>query len=244
MGLYWKNLLNNFSSEYMITIICGEDFVSSRNYYNQQRINITPNQSALSFNKLIDFFEHWENNAAANLFQQKSIYFLENINKQINLKINHKQVKKLEEIHLNKEISVFIWEENVPSREIKLKKCALIKEFKPNQTIFKLINACYPGNKLGFLSTLNSLKTSLDEYFIFIMLIRHLRKLILAKEKIYGERLAPWQKSQLDSQASKWSKNSLIKYYDSFFRIDLTTKTGTNPLGIIKSINISACVFI
>lgn len=228
----------------MITIICGEDFVSSRNYFNQLRTNITPNQSVLSFNKLIDFLDHYENNAASNLFQQKSIYFLENINKQINLKTQQKLISKIEAIHQDKETSVYIWEENVSEREIKLKKNTIIKEFKPNQTIFKLINACYPGNKLGFLSILDSLKNNLDEYFIFIMLIKHLRKLILAKDKVYGERMAPWQKAQLDSQANKWSKDSLLKFYDSFYRIDLTTKTSTNPLGIIKSIDVSACVFL
>ena len=228
----------------MITIICGEDFVSSRNYFTQLRSNISLNQTALSFNKLTEFLDHYENSAASNLFKQKSIYFLENINKQINLKTQQKLISKIEAIHQDKETVVYIWEENVSSRDIKLKKNAIIKEFKPNQTIFKLINACYPGNKLVFLSTLNSLKASLDEYFIFIMLIRHLRKLILAKDKVYGERLAPWQKSQLDSQANKWEKTNLLKYYDSFFRIDLTTKTGTNPLGILKSIDISACVFL
>lgn len=228
----------------MITIICGEDFVSSRNYFSQLRLNILPNQIVLNFNKLTEFLNHYENNASSNLFQQKSIYFLENINKQINLKTQQKLIPKIEAIHQDKETVVYIWEENVSSREIKLKKNAIIKEFKPSQTIFKLINACYPGNKLGFLLTLNSLKTSLDEYFIFIMLIRHLRKLILVKDKVYGERLASWQKAQLDSQANKWSKDSLLKFYDSFFRIDQTTKTGTNPLGIIKSIEVAACVFL
>lgn len=228
----------------MITIICGEDFVSSRNLFTQFRSSVLPTQIALTFNKFNDFLDHYENNAASNLFQQKSIYFLENINKQINLKTQKKLIPKIEAIHQDKETIVYIWEENISSREIKLKKNAIIKEFKPSQTIFKLINACYPGNKSGFLSTLNSLKTSLDEYFIFIMLIRHLRKLILAKDKVYGDRMLPWQKMQLDSQANKWAKDSLLKFYDSFFRLDLTTKTGTNPLGIIKSIDISACVFL
>jgi len=228
----------------MIIIICGEDFVSSRNYFTQIRSNILPDQIALNFNKLTEFLDYHENNASSNLFQQKSIYFLENINKQINLKTQKQLIPKIEAIHQDKETIVYIWEENVSAREIKLKKSAVIKEFKPSQTIFKLINACYPGNKLVFLSTLNSLKANLDEYFIFIMLIRHLRKLILAKDKVYGERMLPWQQQQLDSQAIKWSKESLLKFYDSFYRVDLTTKTGTNPLGIIKSIEVASCIFL
>src|SRR3989339_49829 len=117
----------------MITIICGEDTISSRNYFISLK------------------------------------------------KKNKKIVDDLQRIAAMKDVELVDWEE-VSGWELKLKKIGQIKEFKPNQTIFKLLDLLYPGNKVLFLSLLNKLSQELDENFIFIMLIRYVRNLIVIKE--------------------------------------------------------------
>lgn len=227
----------------MLTIICGEDVVASRDYLsllkkeylsNGYEIKIVPREE-------IDKIQLWMAESQS-LFYQKKIFFSERLN-QFLKKTDKKTVNVLEKIAKMKDVDLIDWED-VSLWEIKLKKIGKVKEFKPNQTIFKLQDALYPSNRLGFISLLDSLSENIEENFIFIMLVRYVRNLIIIKEGSTPSKMQSWQTYKLKSQASLWKTENLINFYEALFKIEIGLKTSSNPFSIKESLEILACHFL
>lgn len=221
----------------MITVFCGEDIVSSFNYYQflkkdfkkkgYQVVDIPSSE--------IENISLWMGEAVS-LFSDKKVFFTENLNKRLLRKTNLKINQIISSLIKDKSVEIYSWEEGVSSREIKFPKGALIKEFKPSETIFKLQEALYPGNLKNFLAIFEKLLETADEYFIFNMLAKHIRSLILAKQGVFDSKLFSWQIKKLQNQAKKWDEEKLINLYDSFYQIDVLEKTSTNPFPLNKSL--------
>lgn len=151
-----------------------------------------------------------------------------------------KEIKKLIE---TKGIEVVDWEDQVSARELKITGAA-VKEFKPAQNIFKLLDACYPSNLKTFLKILHEIPAKTEEGFVYIMLVRHIRNLLLAKSGAVNAKLASWQLAKMRQQAKLWQDEPLISFYDGLYRIDVSTKTGKNPYSLGKSLDILASYFL
>lgn len=237
----------------MLTIICGEDIVSSRNYLSQIKEELkTKGEEVtnLSPQEVPDILK-WQGDNL-NLFSSKLVFITDHLEALIIRKRGEKSIKKsavktLEEIVLEiasrKDIELIDWEEKA-GREIKLKDSAKVKEFKPAKSIFKLLEACVPGNLKGFVEILSLIAESQDETFIFIMLYRHIRTLLLAYEGIFASTIQSWQRHNLTSQAKRWTQNNLLDFYEGLYRLETTTKSGTNPFGVKKSLEILACYYL
>ncbi len=223
----------------MLYIICGEDSVNSYNYYLQLKKNYQQKNYQIfdiNFQQLEDIYQ-WLSESLS-LFNEKKVFFSQNLNKKINKK-SHKLLNIINQIINDKNIELISWEDEVNSRYLKYSKGAIIKEFKPNENIFKLQEALYPGNLNNFINLLNKVKDNIDENFIFIMLIKHIRNLILITNKQYEEaKLQKWQIFKLETQTKKWDFDKLISFYQSLYQIELKTKTSNNPLDIIKLLEI------
>jgi len=76
------------------------------------------------------------------------------------------------------------------------------------------------------------------------MLYRHIRLLVLLLTDGLSDKLPPWQKYKVLGQAKKWEKQSLIDFYSGLIRIEIGSKTSSNPYGIRKSIEILACHYL
>lgn len=229
----------------MITLICGEDIIKSREYllsleeaYKKKGYQIQHAEAS----QLQDVINAAE--GSPNLFGQKQVFVTEHINKYISRKkISGSMSDFLDKIDLRKEIDLLIWE-RLSLRDLKLKKVNVVKEFKPNKNIFQLLDACYPSNLKNFISLLDDIGTSQNEMFIFIMLLRHLRTILLLKMGITPGNVAPWQAAKLVSQTKFWPMAKLSGFYDGLYRIDLSLKTGRNPHGVKRSLDILACYFL
>ena len=229
----------------MITLICGEDVVRSREYllglqeeykkkgYQVQHVLSSELQEVVG-----------AASGSPDLFGRKQIFVAEHINKLITRKKSSGSLAAfLELIEKNKDVELLIWE-RLSLRDLKLKKIAATKEFKPSQNIFQLLDSCYPTNIKSFLTLLDKVTTPASEMFVFIMLARHLRALLLLKLGIRSESAAPWQAAKLGSQARLWSTEKLEGFYDGLYRIDSSLKNGSNPHGLKKSLDILACYFL
>lgn len=228
----------------MLTIICGEDTVTSRKYFSDLKHSFAKKGNEvkhISSSELPDI-PKWLAESSS-LFGERLIFFAENTNKLLSRKKGDRLMETLKTIADLKNAELFIWEE-AGGREIRLKGIGQIKEFKPNQTIFKLLDMCVPSNKLPFLKALETLRQSTDEYFIFVMLHRHIRNVLVTKLGNPPASLQPWQMQKFASQANLWQLETLLTFYEGLIRIDISTKTGTNPHGIKKSIEILACYFL
>ena len=232
----------------MLTIICGEDTAASRKYFDDlKKQYLTENYfaSEVKPEQVSEITKELAN--SNNLFEEKRLFITTNLDKYYK-KITFRKrgedplSKALSEISASKQIIVLDWEDK-SAWELKIKKITPVKEFKMKEDIFKLLDSLYPKNKLNFLQILDSLSQSTEEQFIFIMLARHIRNLILAASNSLPN-MAPWQKSRVISQAQKWSSENLVKFYEGIQRIDIGLKTSSNPQGIKKSLDILACFFL
>lgn len=236
----------------MLITICGEDTISSRNYLNQLKAeylkaNIEIRQVPIAeFGDILGWI-----GSNMSLFSTKTVFFTEHLESIIIKKRGKKPavrtVKTNEDIAIEiasrKDITVVNWEEK-QGREIKLKEVSQVKEFKPATTIFKLLEECYPSNLKRFVSLLQLLTQTQDEMFLFIMLYRHIRTLILAQSDTYSKTCPPWQKAKLKAQSKLWKIEKLVEFYEGLARVESSTKSGNNPHGIRKSLEILACYYL
>jgi len=229
----------------MLTIVCGEDSSKSREYfsalkndYKNKYVTIVDVASAQ-----LDEITKWMGESTS-LFSETQVFFTQNLNKKLSKKSTPKQIKIIEEIIKSKTIDLVDWEEEVPSRFLKFGAGAKIKEFKLSESIFKLQDTLVPGSFKNFANMLNILKEGTEETFIFIMLQRHLRNLLLVKMGLNPGKLATWQIGKLKNQTASWKLENLMSFYDSFHKIDVSSKTGSNPFSLSNSLDLLASYYL
>lgn len=227
----------------MLTVICGDDVMASREYFRGLRTNFRDKYFEVRDIKFEEILEiHKWLNDSPTLFFSKRVFFAENLNKK--LKAEDKKTKEeLQKIHNDKTVDLYLWEA-VSAYELKIAKLGIVKEFKPKDTIFKLLDAFYPGNKLQFLSILEAVSRISSDIFIFTMISRLTRNLILVKENNMPNRMQTWQYYKLQNQAKKWKSDSLVLFYESLAKIDQGVKTSTSPFSVKESLDILACYFL
>lgn len=237
----------------MLTIICGEDTVSSRKYYSGLKDEYIKKGTEIREIIPIQINEilKWQGENLS-LFGTKQVFFTELLDATIIKKRGKKSTKPVvvltqemiaESILKRKDIDLVVWEEK-GQRELKLKTIAQIKEFKPSESVFKLLDSCKPGSLSAFVRVLNTILESQDVMFVFIMLYRHMRTLLLAYEDVFAPTVQSWQKGRLTSQAKAWQQDKLAQFYEALYRIEVTNKSGTNPHGLKKSLEILACFYL
>lgn len=228
----------------MLTIICGEDSISSRNYFlDQQKLFAQKGYEIVNVDYRLVLELDESEASSASLFTQKRVFFTSSLNKKVLKKLNSKTERKIKEIIISKEIQVFDWEEETSARDLKSIKGIVIKELKPSQTIFKLLDSCYPGNLKQFISSLKTISESTEDIFIFIMLARHMRNILIIKLGEKLPKLMSWQIAKLSNQAKYWRLENLINFYQGLHRIDVNSKT-SSPYSIKKSLDILACFYL
>lgn len=237
----------------MITTICGEDTATSRNYFVQLKRQYTQKGWEIKDIAPADIYElpKWLGEATT-LFASRQVFFVERLESIIQRRRGRKSSKPADANSLetivarlaaDREIEIIDWEEK-GGRELKLKDAATVKEFKPDKNIFKLLDAFAPGNRLEFIRQLRELTDDQDVTFIFIMLYRHVRSLLLASCGSFAKTVQPWQRGKLQSAASSFPEGRLVNIYQALYRLELGSKTGTNPQGLRKGLEILACYYL
>lgn len=232
----------------MLTIICGEDIAASRKYFNDLKLQYKAKNYLLQ-EIAPDQIQDLDKGLgqSSSLFAEKIVFVTQHLDRYYKKLTFRKRGEdpltlQLKKISASADIEVLDWE-NKSAWEIKIKKIVPVKEFKMDDNIFKLLDNLTPGSKTGFLKILNSLTDFADEQFIFIMVSRHLRSLILALSNSFPG-VIPWQKFKLMSQAKKWEEKNLLKFYEGLHRIDMNLKTGANPQPVKNCLDILACYYL
>ena len=233
----------------MLYIYCGEDTIAARLAYTKE---IEKYRSTLaeivtiSASSLVEMNKGIANNL--NLFSTQTVFSVENLEK-----FGFKKSTKTKEdvvyeaifsIAQNRSVILLDFEEGKQARQLKLKDLATVFESKPATSIFNLVEECIPGNKDGFIQSLRIVCQTQDEQFVFIMLYRQIRQLVLALTNGLSGKLSPWQKTKILGQAKKWEKEHLVNFYSGLIKIETGSKTNSNPFGIHKSIEILACHYL
>ena len=219
----------------MITLVCGEDNSASRLYFASEIANFKTKgfvAKQIASEDLKYFESGYEDYT---LFGSRTFYINENIQKAYT-RNRTKLNDLLSTLSKNKELQVLIWVDSVSKRDLGITASINVKEFRPDKNIFKLLESCYPTNLKNFVNTLNEIKTKNNEFFIFLMLSRHIKKLLLYQLGIKQSNIQQWQEFKIDQQQKNWKKEKLIDYYDKLIGIDSMIKLGKSPYGMFAYI--------
>lgn len=228
----------------MLLTVCGEDTGASRNYISQLKQEYKKKDYEILNIAAKDIEEQYKNDmSAGTLFSLKKVLFLDNLSQYAARKRDKIFLEMMAAIQSDKELDVINWEGNKTARDLNAKVYGTIKEFKPSESIFSLLEACYPGNFPQFIAALHSVSTYQEEGFIFAMLCKHIRSLILASANALPATVMAWQKSKLTAQANRWNEKKLIAFYEGLARIDAGLKTSSNVYGLTASIELLICYF-
>lgn len=233
----------------MIYIYCGEDTITARLTYTKE---IEKYRSTLaeivtiSASSILEVKKGMVDNL--NLFSTQTVFCVENLEK-FGFKKSTKAkadavYDAIVSIAQNKRVILLDFEEGKQARQLKLKELATVYESKPATSIFNLVEECIPGNKNEFVQSLRIVCQTQDEQFVFIMLYRQIRLLVLALTDGLSGKLPSWQKYKIVGQAKKWDKERLVNFYSGLIKIEIGSKTSSNPYGIRKSIEILACHYL
>lgn len=225
----------------MITIIHGDDLVSSRNYFQEekqkQKDNVSFDASKITITDLA------QNIQGSGLFSSTKTIFIEDF--LTRLKRNKEEKEMIDFIIKNHKTSnIFLYEsKEIPKRNLFGFRDALVKIFKLPQNIFIFLDNIKPGSANLISLFHKTLKTGIKEELIFFMIQRQFRLLVAlsddSSEKSIDEliRLAPWQKGKLVRQASLFSQAQLKRIYNSLYKIELGLKTGRLNLTLSQAID-------
>lgn len=244
--LMQERLWYNYS---VINVFCGEDSIAARLAYNRMIDKYRKCEAeivVMSASSIMDLKQGVGDNI--NMFAQQTVFCMENLEKAGFKKSTKVKADKMYEaivsLAQDKSIVILDFEDSKQGRQLKLKDIATIHESKPAISIFSLVESCNPGNKNGFIQWLQTVCLTQDEQFVFIMLYRHIRLLVLAQNSDSSFKLPPWQKSKVLAQARNWDKKALLDFYAGLIKIEITSKTSTNPFGIRKSLEILSCYYL
>jgi hypothetical protein len=224
----------------MITIIHGNDLVSSRDYFSKEKGKsespILINGDGLGFDQL---FQASENKT---FFENKVALAIENFfSKNKSNSIEFKKI--IEYINSNKNLEIIFWESTEISKANQtILKNSVVKGFSYPQVLFQFLDNLKPGNNEYLIKLIYELKKNMETELIFFMIVRQFRLMINQLEigaKIEEtKRLQSWQTGKLSGQAKSFGKEKLVNLYQELFKIDLAQKTGKLPYSIDKSIDI------
>ncbi len=227
----------------MLVIVCGDDTAASRRYflelqdrYKKQGFYIAPLSSSL----LADTLK--EDLGTVTLFNEKKVYAIENITRSLNRTSTILRTQ-LKDVAQNNKLTILDWESHKTAREISLKE-AQITEFKLPASIFKLLDLCYPGSLAQFIQLFRQVSQSVEPEFVFAMLSKHVRQLILASQNSLPSSVPSWQRAKLYEQSAKWQESAIIAFYESLGRLDQNVKSGKDTLGVQQSLDIIACFYL
>jgi hypothetical protein len=216
----------------MLTIIHGDDIVSSRKYFLDLK---QQHADALSFDgeklNLTDLTQIFE---GGGLFTETKTIFIEQF---LSKKARGKKSVELESViaYLEKngsEHTITLWESKDLERGAQTTfKTATIKAFKLPQTLFVFLDNIKPGNGKMLLSLFHQTTQHTEVEMVFFMLVRQVRLLLALHKKSDEEidelkRMAPWQKGKLEKQSALFETTALKHLYNGLFTIEVGQKTG------------------
>jgi len=231
----------------MLTIIAGEDTVQSRKKLQDLKEQYKTKGFAIgnvAAQDVPDLLKSAE--GVVNLFGEESIYVVEKLSGKYKGRAKTPFKQAVQDIAKHSTIHLIDWESSKSAYELSaLKRIATtFSESKPPKGIFELLDACIPGNLSGFLQAVETVSQTQDSGFIYAMLCKHVRKLILAAGDKLDSKTSPWQRGKLKSQASMWDTNKLMKFYEGLAGIDMSMKTSSTRYDLQGSIELLVCYYL
>ncbi|MBI2028888.1 hypothetical protein HYT02_00530 [Candidatus Gottesmanbacteria bacterium] len=166
------------------------------------------------------------------LFGEKRVVIIENLFSRLTKNELKEIISYLSSIDTNYDI--IIWEGKLLTKTAigKLGKKWQAKEFSLPKVIFTLMESVRPKNNVKMLELLQKAKElKVGNEFIFLMLVRQIRMLILAKDKGLGD-MPFWMAGKFEKQAEYFKIDQLLLMYKKLLAIDIRQKTGAGAFDL------------
>lgn len=226
----------------MFLLVCGENSPASRTYIAELKESYRKKGYDIREVHPRDLEDIRKSDAFSTLFQEKIIYFTQGLLSHFSRQ-KKKTAVEIEALQQDPEIELVDWEADKSLYDLKMKPTPYIKEFKVDASIFQLQDAYVPGKKDSFIKLLRKLAETQDPIFMYTMLHRHARLVMLFSMGKEPSGVSPWQRSKIAIQAKKWTPQSAQSFYEGLTKIDMAMKTSSSPFSIIESIEILACYY-
>lgn len=232
----------------MLTIVCGEDTGAARNHFLKLKEEYKKKGLALQDIETATLPDIYKNSqGVVDLFGREWVYITSNLSAKYKGRAKTEMKEIIQKISADTKFHILDWEAGKSAYDLAtIKKITTggFFEFKLSKSIFELLDLACPGNLKAFLNTLDTISSVQDIIFIYTLLWRHVRKMILARNNIFDNKTQPWQRGRITSQAHAWKEPALINFYSGLIRIDHGMKTGTSTFDVKESIEILASYYL
>ncbi|NMB57076.1 hypothetical protein GYA19_04020 [Candidatus Beckwithbacteria bacterium] len=208
-------------------LIHGDYHLQSRKFLTDLKQKAkTENKEIIELNgQILDLNQLIQATTSNSLFGAEKLIVIENLFSRLKSQAQEEILAWLK--NYKGENPIIFWEKKGIGKILqrKLPDKTLVKEFKTPVIIFKLVEILSPKNKKQALETLNQALVKEPAEFIFVMLARQMRILLMLKgnQKITG---APWMIGKYKQQASFFETEKLMALYQDLYKIDKQIKTG------------------
>lgn len=143
--------------------------------------------------------------------------------------------------HLPHETEIVFWEEKEQPKTILgfFPKNTDIALFRPDRMIFTFVESLRPGYTENILDNFHAAIKKDAPEFIFVMVVRQLRYLLMVKElKKEVKELSPWQLSKFMRQGQYFTLQKLLDLYGKLLEIDVRIKSGETPFSLTQEMRL------
>lgn len=222
----------------MITIIHGDDIVSSRKHFLFQREKVQNSLildgEKISLTELIQTFE-------GSLFGSQKTIFIEDLFG----RKGKEYVEVADYLKRQKTGEIILWEgKELSKTSLSVFPKANLLLFALPKVLFSFLDGIRPGNGKDLVSLFHKVLQQTEAELVFYMIIRQFRMLLALSDSKSSKqideaiKLAPWQREKLRRQAQLFSLDRLKKIYSKLYTIDLAQKTGNTSLTLTQNIDI------
>lgn len=218
----------------MITVICGEDILSSRNKI-QELLNTSVGYEIIKLDAILhsltDIIGAVESQS---LLADDKLIVIENL---FSLPASKNKLQILTLLKNNENLrKIIIWEGKQISRTdiYKFFQKPVIFNFPIGVNIFRFLDSVGIAGTDEILHEFHKLLKSHQAELIYAMLLRQYRLLILSKDKSIKNipNLSSWQIAKLNSHAAHFDLQYLIRKYRLLLQIDISIKSGTTVYSV------------
>ena len=212
----------------MIYIIHGEDTVSSRNFFIDEKKKaqdaVSFDEQSLSLSSLVQNIE------GGSLFTNEKTIFIENF---LSKRAGDEELVLYIQKHHEVATLYFFEGKELSVKQKNIFPQAKVHLFKLPQKIFSFLDELAPGRRSQIIFLYHNLLKTVDADFIFRMIIRQIRLLLFFSENSSDElmevkNMQPWQRKKMEKQAALFSPAHLKSMYKKLSVIDTDLKTGNN----------------
>ncbi|MGI8420183.1 MAG: hypothetical protein ACR2LN_06110 [Candidatus Levyibacteriota bacterium] len=233
----------------MLTIIHGADTALSRKYFLDEKKkyadSLLLDADKVNLTDLAQIFE------GGGLFGETKYVFIEHFLTKRKKSADYKDILAYLEKSAD-ENTILLWEnKELEIGTLKAFKRPVIKAFKLPQTLFQLLDEIKPENGTQLINLFHQTIAATEIEMVFFMLIRQVRLLLAlssvipAKAGIHNEdnpidevkRMQSWQRGKLQKQASLFSTEQLLDFYNKLYQIERGQKTGCLNTSLVSAID-------